>query len=177
MRKKALTFTLLSAFLLSTMCGTSIVKPVNANPIPSPYTEIVIESPKNTTYNGSTVFLNIHVDTTYSYSFFYSVDGQEMKPLENITVISSTNINAGKNPPIYRTVLNGSTLINISEGKHNITVCQINPNTQYEVGRAVAIFEIDPNSDNIPEFPSWLILPLFLLATSFVIVIKRNSHS
>ena len=174
MRNKTLTSVIICAFLLSTLAGTLNVKPVNSNPIPTPVTIMTITSPQNTTYNTSTLFLSINVDTIFSYSFFYSVDGQEMKPLENITVISSNNINAGKNPPIYRTILNASTSVNIPEGKHNITVSQINPNTQYEVGRAVAVFEIDPDQPNVPEFSSGAILLLVVTVLSVVIVIKKR---
>jgi hypothetical protein len=38
------------------------------------------------------------------------------------------------------------------------------------------IIIIEENLDSIPEFPSWIILPLFLMATLSAIIVKKRLH-
>jgi hypothetical protein len=140
--------------------------------------KIEITSPKNETYytNQHTIkiLLAINVTTTYSCTLSYSLDGYSMKPIENMTVISRKNINAGKNPPIYRLVLNASAWVSVPLGKHTITVYHINPNTERTVGQAAAIFHIDALSPNIPEFPSWTPMLIALAASAVFLAVYRK---
>ena len=132
--------TIAALLLVSIIAGTLPVKRALANPLPPMEEKIEITSPKNETYytnqHTSKILLAINVTTTYSCTLFYRLDGQSMKPIENITVISRKNINAGKNPPIYRVVLNASARVSVPLGKHTITVYHINPNTERTVGQA-----------------------------------------
>ena len=116
----------MSALLVSMVAGTQL-NMGKANPLPPMYTRITIEQPLNTAYHENTVRLFFSVDTDYALnSYYYSLDGQERQPVENTTIILQEDINAGKNPPIIRTVLNGSCVLsNLSEGWHNVTVYQI----------------------------------------------------
>jgi hypothetical protein len=125
--KNTETASLVFALLFSVVAGTQLVNLAKSNPLPPMYTKITIEKPLNTTYNVNTIPLVFAVDTDYSLnSYFYSLDGQERKPVENTVTILQEDINLGKSPPIIRTVLNGScTLHNLSKGWHNVTVYQI----------------------------------------------------
>ena len=167
--------TIAALLLVSIIAGTLPVKWALANPLPAMQEKIEITSPKNATYyNTNKILLTINVTTTYSCKLFYSVDGLSMKPVENMTVISRKNINVGKNPRIYKFVLNASVWVSVPLGIHNITVYHIHPKTERKVGQAVAIFRVDSLAPNIPEFPSWIILPLFLTATLFSIIIRKR---
>jgi hypothetical protein len=166
--------TIAALLLVSIIAGTLPVKWALANPLPAMQEKIEITSPKNATYNINKIFLAINVTTTYSCTLFYSVDGHSMKPVENMTVISRENINVGKNPPVYKLVLNASAWVSVPLGEHNITVYHINPKTELKVGQAVAIFYIDSLSPNIPEFPSWIILPLLLLGILVVTMYRKK---
>jgi len=141
MKKTELAITLVLALLFSAVAGTQVVNLARANPIPPMHTEITIEKPLNTTYNVNTLPLSFSVDTTFSRnSYFYSLDGEKSKQVENIEIVSQEDINRGKSPPIIRTVLNGScALSNLSEGWHNVTVYQISymigVDPDYEIAR------------------------------------------
>ena len=173
MTRKTGALTITALLLVSIIAGTLPVRWALANPLPPMQEKIEITSPKNATYNTNKILLAINVTTTYSCTLFYSLDGHSMKPVENMTVISRENINAGRNPPIYKLVLNASAWVSVPLGEHNITVYHINPNTDLIVGQAVAIFHIDSLSPNIPEFPSWTILPLILVLMFFAIFVKK----
>jgi hypothetical protein len=98
---------------------------------------MTIGNPVNKTYYVNTTTLEFHVATSYwDLNFFYSLDGKDMKKVENLTTFTKEDLNAGKNPSIYMTTLKGICVLgNLSEGWHNVTVYQIsyvNGNPQNE---------------------------------------------
>jgi hypothetical protein len=126
-RKTHLAMAFISMLLLSAAAGTQFVSLGKANPLPMPYTNITIESPQNTTYpvNTTTFIFFVETDWLLPY-FFYSLDGQQLKSIENMTTVSKERLNPDSNPPMYRRTLKGSCVLsNLSEGWHNITVYQI----------------------------------------------------
>ena len=167
--------TIATLLLFSIVVGTAPANLAFANPIPPPEEKIEITSPKNaSTYYTDKILLSINVTTTYSCTLFYSLDGQPMKPVENITVNSKVDINAGKNPQIYRLVLNASAWVSVPLGTHEITVYHINPNTEQKVGQADVVFYTAVSASSIPEFPSWTLLPLIFSIALFSIIVKRK---
>jgi hypothetical protein len=128
MRKVFLVVALVLALLFSTLAGTLLVDSVKANGyIPTANTEIEIDNPQNKTYTNNTIALNFYVWEAFRWlNFFYSLDGQEMKAIENMTTTSEFDLNAGKNPTVIVTNLRGSCVLsNLSEGWHNVTIYQI----------------------------------------------------
>ena len=109
------------------MAETLFVDSVRANGYaPTADTRIII-FPQNKTFTNSTITLNFIAEEAFRwFNFFYSVDGQKIKAIENMTTISEADLNAGKNPTVYVKTLRGSfVLSNLSEGWHNVTVYQI----------------------------------------------------
>lgn len=178
MKQTLVAVTIATLVFFSIVLATVPAKLVFANPLPSPVEKIEITSPNNsTTYYADKILLSVNVTTTYSCNLFYSLDGQPMKQIENMTVNSKVDINSGKNPPIYRLVLNASAWVSVPLGTHNITVYHINPNTEQKVGQADVIFITEVLETNIPEFPSWTILTFILTITLFSVVVKRKLPS
>jgi hypothetical protein len=125
--KKAVVLMFIMVLSFFATDGLQLVNFAKANPLPPMYTEITIDKPVNTTYNVNIVHAIFSVDTDYSLnSYFYSLDGQPRKSVENITIFLQEDINIGKNPRINRTVVNGSFVLSgLSEGWHNLTIYQI----------------------------------------------------
>jgi hypothetical protein len=127
MKRKALALTLISAFLFSTIAGTTLVKLASANFLPPLDPAITIDSPQNATFTGDSIVLNFTGQSNWNiYSYYYSVDGQSLKPVENITIISQEELNIGNPSPTKRTTVQGSCILhNLSEGWHNVTIYNI----------------------------------------------------
>jgi hypothetical protein len=128
MKRKALAFALILALLVSVVAGTLLVRLVKANGYPPTVdTEIEIDNPQNKTYTSNTITLKFYVWEAFSSpNFFYSLDGQEMKAIENMTLTNEFDLNAGKNPSVVVANLRGSfVLSNLTEGRHNVTIYQI----------------------------------------------------
>jgi hypothetical protein len=127
LRKTCPATVLALALLISAMIGIQCTKFGTADPYPNFYTKITIESPQNTTYNVNTVTLNFSVESLnlFSYlNFSYSLDGQDLRAIENISTVSQDFIPI--NPGVYGTTLTGSLVFsNLTGGWHNITVYQI----------------------------------------------------
>ncbi|MHC3129341.1 MAG: hypothetical protein IBV52_04615 [Candidatus Bathyarchaeota archaeon] len=160
-------------------------------------TPISIASPSNITYSNNELTLIVTfkflLGPKYS-SLSYSLDGKD-----NVTVPLT-----GTQEPreVTRTYANGTSVIvnstlmgpftitgevalpELSEGQHKITVY-----AKYIANQVVALdestvhFTISNNSEHnistnleqkIPEFPSWTILPLTMMATLIGVVVKRR---
>jgi hypothetical protein len=78
----------LSAILIVTLVGLlstglQAVNFTDANPIPEAYAKLTIDS--SSTYTTDTFTINFSVETNWSYyTFFYSLDGSEKMPIENM---------------------------------------------------------------------------------------------
>jgi hypothetical protein len=118
---------LMVALLFSAMSGTILVKVASANPLPPVYPTITIDNPQNATFTGDSIVLNFTGQSNWNlYSYYYSVDGQSLKPVENITIVSQEEANIGKNPPVNRTTVQGSCVLpNLSKGWHNVTIYNV----------------------------------------------------
>jgi len=148
----------------SVTSNIQFVKVVSANPMPGINPKITIDNPQNATYNIDTVTINFTVESSYMSYWFYSLDGEEIKPIENMTLLSKINANAGKNPSVDRNTLRGSCIFsNLSEGYHNVTFYLINPyegfslplGEEYKKGDVVYLantsFIVEPTPTALPS--------------------------
>ena len=135
MNRTALALILIWALSFLTVAGTRFVDLGKANPLPPIDPKITIDNPQNATFSVNAIVLNFTgASNNEMYSYYYSLDGQNLTPIENITIISQEDVNIGKNPAIYRTTVKGScVLYNLSEGWHNLTVYNI-ITTDYDLG-------------------------------------------
>ncbi len=115
------------ALFFSAVSGTILVEVASGNPLPPVYPEITIDPPQNATFTGDSIVLNFTGKSNWDiYSYHYSLDGQSLKPVENITIISQEEANFGKNPNVNRTTVQGSCILhNLSLGWHNVTIYNI----------------------------------------------------
>ncbi len=93
--------------------------------IPEPETKIEIDNPhQNEICTNSTITLTFYVrQASWWINFSYSLDGQEIKIVENLRTIKVYYLNG-----IPIADLRGSCVLgNLSEGWHNVTVCQLGP--------------------------------------------------
>jgi hypothetical protein len=165
MKRKALALTLIVALLAS--ARITVVKEAKANFVSPPAkTVMTIETPQNITYNANTITLHFTVETNWAVPYFYSLDGQEWKPIDNITTVSKELLPDWERwwdgqTPIYRKTLVGTCVLsNLSEGGHDLTVYQIyirypdqTPQDGNLVHSANVQFSVGDKA-NIPESPS-----------------------
>jgi len=111
---------------------------------PSP--EISILSPENKTYTTNNVTLEYTIDSTVTWAG-YSLDNQA-----NVTLAENT------------------TLTGLSNGYHTLIIYAKDEFNNTGVSSETC-FTVDTD---IPEFPSWIILPLFLIATLLAIIFRKR---
>lgn len=164
MRKGTIAATLVWALLFSSVAGTSFVDLAGANGyIPSPNTQIAVVSLQNSTCNNNTVTVTFFVSQAFRWlNFYHSLDGQEMKTVNNVTKTMEYNLNAGKNPSVMVADLRGCFVLgNLSEGWHNVTILQIgnspsgNPEDGEIMNSASTQFRVDttPEPEPFPTIP------------------------
>ncbi len=155
-------------------------------PLASP---ISIMSPSNITYSNSELTLIVTfkflLDPKYS-NLSYSLDGKNKvtipltgtrEPREVIrTYANGTSMVVNSTLMVPYNIKGEVTLPGLSEGHHNITVY-----AKYVANQIIAFdeitvhFTISPDLEqHIPEFPSWIVFPLFLIATLFGIIIRKK---
>lgn len=125
MKRKAIL--LVMGLLFSAVAGTILVKLSSANPLPTVDATITIDSPQNATFTGDSIVLNFTGQSNWNiHSYYYCVDGQSLKPVENIKIVLQEEANIGKSPPVNRTTVQGSCILhNLSKGWHNVTIYNI----------------------------------------------------
>lgn len=125
---KKQTLALIMALLFSAVAGTQFANLGRANPLPELYQELTIVNRHNGTSNMNTITVNFALESQNFFqwrNFSYSLDGKELKAVDNVTVVSSSLLPT--NPTVYVEVLRGSCVLsNLSEGWHNVTVYLIN---------------------------------------------------
>jgi hypothetical protein len=150
---------------------------------------ISIVSPSNSTYSSSLLILNVTFKLLLSPScanVSYSLDGKSNvtipltathEPVEATrTYANGTTVTVNSTFMVPFTITGWAAVPDLSEGAHNITVyAKYNANNIIGLDNSIVYFTIDPNSEqSIPEFPSWTILPLLLIATLVIIVGKKR---
>jgi hypothetical protein len=184
---------ILVVVIISILIGGGLIEIAKADPIPQIDPVITINSPQNTTFNVSAIEINFTAASNWDfYSYYYSLDGQELKPVSNITIITQENYNKAHNFPIYRTTIEGNfSLSNLSNGLHNVTVYDVITTdfrlglTHYEKGEPICSanysFEVEltlistPTATTIvevyPPAPIDLVTILFFSAIAGVVVV------
>ncbi|MHC3129340.1 MAG: hypothetical protein IBV52_04610 [Candidatus Bathyarchaeota archaeon] len=188
MNTKALVAAFVLALSISVVAGTQLVSVVKANPFwwyegvpPDEYTEApvisVLSPANNTVFNEDNVYLSFNVDVGESETALdtvlllvsYEADWQH----DNIAQFAPWS---GPYPFVHEVNLTG-----IPEGNHSITFQAIERGTYtgahaFNIDSSETIlFTIDTNPEtDIPEFPSWTILPIFLVATFLALAVRKR---
>lgn len=161
---------------------------VGVPPVTAPYTPdgqafilvspISITSPSNSTYAPQSLILNFTVKSFANSSqanitIVYSIDK------ETNTTIDTESTPVPMGIQSYYLITGLATLPEMPEGSHNITVYGKYefPISYQNIGLddSTVYFTVSTDSEQeIPELPSFIILPLFVLATLAVIVYKKK---
>jgi hypothetical protein len=188
MTKRGLAATLVLALLISVIAGTQLVSMGKANPYwwyegvpPDDYTEApvisVLSPANNTVVNNDNVYLSFNVDVgesetalgTVLLTVRYETDWQH----DNDDMFAPWS---GPYPFVHEVNLTG-----IPEGNHSIIIEAVERGS-YPNARAFNIdssstvfFTVGNNSEQqIPEFPSWIILPLTMIVTLIAVAARRR---
>jgi hypothetical protein len=183
MKRIASVLTLIVALLTSLVAGVQTVN-ADSQPVSPVLSGVNIVSPSNSTYSSSLLTLKANVTTlggsNIKTSMDYSLDGTS-----NQTIPITIEYPAGNSftMALHIGLLDLPTL---SEGSHNITVyvaCEYpnnnrfvnEPDTITAFYNSTVHFTISTNSEQeIPEFPSWIVLPLFLTVTLAVTLCRKK---
>jgi hypothetical protein len=127
LRKAEVALTLLWALLSFTVTGLKGVNLANANPIPPVDPEIRIDSVQNATFTADSISVNFTGEANWNtHAYYYSLDNQSFRRVENVTIVSKEQVNPGRNPEVYRTTVQGICIFyNLSEGWHNAIIYNI----------------------------------------------------
>ena len=153
-----------------------------------PASPINILSPSNITYNSSLLILNVTFKLLLGVNcveLCYSIDGHDnititptaTRQLIEATITYKNGTTVKGNATFVPYIINGwAALPKLAEGSHKITVyTRYNANNIIGLDNSTSYFTIDTNfQQEIPEFPSWTILPLVLVITLIAIGIKRK---
>jgi len=197
MKRMALAVTLILSLLFSLAAGLLLVKEAKANPFiifkpvaPIPGTippVITFSSPKNNTvYKSNTVYINFNISKP-----------EPPTPLESgITTVRYT-LDANdtglyfcdhysSNSPPGLPQFSYSKNLTLHEGNHTLVVNTggvVLPGnmTIFSVGSSSTVFftvDTTTNSEqNVPEFPSWVILPIFVIITLVAVFYSKRFSS
>jgi hypothetical protein len=107
----------------------------------------------------------------------FKVDNGEIERLSNLTIVETVPAHTYYPPYVKITCIGNATLSNLSEGNHKITVYHgfqyEGINKRYEVTAREGVSFIINKQINVPEFPSWTFMPLFLVIYA-VVLASRN---
>lgn len=138
-----------------------------------------LHSPQNITYPTSEILLNFTlIYEGIDHDVGYNIDGGAIVRI-NITKILEEPIPQIFLPPWVRVTCIGTIVLrDLSDGNHTVTVYDGyqygGTNARFEVFKRTSVsFEVSTRAQ-IPEFPSWIILPLFFAATFLVIVFRKR---
>ena len=184
MKRIVSALTLIVALLISVVVGVQTVKADSQTGSPF-FSGINIISPSNSTYSSSLLTLNVSVTTlggsNIKISMNYSLDGTYNQTIP-VTIQYPTG-----NSFMMALHTGLADLPALPEGSHNITVyveyeypnnnrfVTPFPGTITQFYDSTVYFTISANSEqNIPEFPSWIVLPLLITATLLIIICKQK---
>jgi hypothetical protein len=177
----------LSIFLLTALSGFACSVEANfMGTIPTDYPLmpnkeppiLEIESPANRTYHQADISLNFTLTLPDSWGrqnhvndVNYELDGQ------------AVNLGRGTtyDPTLPKTHPFSAILERVAEGQHELKInvdsigfTGSSPPKDYEFVTTKTVFFTVDRVDNVPEFPSWLILPLFLIVTLVTVFCSKT---
>ena len=175
MKRRALALTLVFALLFSAVAGTQFADLGRANPLPELYQELTIVNRNNGTTNENTITVNFALESQNFFqwrNFSYSLDGKELKAVDDLTVVSSSSLPTS--PTVYVEVLRGSCVLsNLSVGWHNVTVYLMN-DARGTIGYGGALssanakFIIEPEPQTEPEPTPTTLVVTSIASVAFV---------
>lgn len=191
MRKTLLTSTVfLILFTYSTFGVQTVTAQYTADgqgfPLVSP---ISITSPTNTTYSNNELSLIVTFKSLLnpnSSDLSYSIDGKNnvsipltgtREPREvTRTYPNGTSVVVNSTLMVPYDIKGEVTLPELSEGQHNMTVYANHVANQIVAfDESTVYFTTTANAEEeLPEFPSWVILPLLLVATLVAVIYKKR---
>jgi hypothetical protein len=130
-------------------------------------------SPLNRTYNSRFLTLNMTFGAAIGikYSLSYEIDGKDGNPIP--FVIDKPN----ETHVVYKAI-GFAKLPELSEGPHKLTIHFIasgyQPNGLSYVDTLYFTINTQSQKNTIPEFSSWMIIPLFLAAPSVILIFRRS---
>ena len=134
MSKKLLATTIIIATILALVVGIQTVEVVDANPLPwafNPQMTVSIQSPANGTINSLPVLVSFtskadnqfsvsdNTSEEYARSFFYVLDGQDMKTSGVRFVGTKTTTISEQDSKYSRNFSGQAYLTNLADGPHN----------------------------------------------------------
>ena len=137
MSKKLLATTIIIATILALVVGIQTVEVVDANPLPwafNPQMTVSIQSPANGTISSLPVLVSFtskadnqfsvsdNTSEEYARSFFYVLDGQDMKTSGVRFVGTKTTTISEQDSKYSRNFSGQAYLTNLADGPHKITV-------------------------------------------------------
>ena len=114
-KRTTLALSLIFGLLFSILVGTQLANLGRANPLPELYQELTVVNRHNGTNNVNTITVNFALESQNFFqwrNFSYSLDGKELKAVDDLTVVSSSSLPTS--PTVYVEVLRGSCVLSNS---------------------------------------------------------------
>ncbi len=157
-RKAVIIAVLFSLFLLGSMSGVAFASSEN-------WIEVARFSGENLGYHTTESFTCEHVEWRVIWECVPNIDFNSSTFIINVETVESFNKRVDGAVNIGSDVLDGILYINDSFGTYCLAMVS-------NVQNYTII--VEQNIDSIPEFPSWIILPLFLVVTFVAILAKKR---
>jgi hypothetical protein len=173
MERTASTLTLIIVILFSAVVGMPSAKLAKANPdsVIKYLIGINIDSPENKTYRTNEINLNIYA---------YTQMGPDFTPLKDVGYSVDGGLFVYFADPVGTNIAHESVALNLTEGSHTIVAKAHTLNVQAGLDREVCAnvtFTIDTNptpTPTVPEFPSWIILPVIIMGILLIVVYAKR---
>ena len=173
MKNRTLSIVFILALLISIVAEVQVIQVAKANFMPVP-PKFTVQSPTNATYAVNTsVPLIVILNQTYvpfpnwtpvAYCN-YSLDGVEKGNITQTQITPAPNGSVSE-PYVMNWCTFNTTLSGLTEGSHNIEIFAGSGTGRTASGNVY--FSVGSNA--VPEFPSWVILPLFLIMMLLVAI-------
>ena len=199
-KKTALVLPLILALLVPSVANAEFMRSYSSDDPEVNYTHffLTVYSPDNNQTCESTMLLNFTVDWREYPTFagLPSPPAPVMKGLYSYTIDNNPVVTVASNQssadqfdlrgfkvsPTFSYLLDVSNLTN---GYHEIVITVGLTHNDSDIARYINtdtpiqffVQNLTPTNSQIPEFPSWLILPLFLIATFVGIIVRKRLSS
>ena len=156
--KGAIIAVLFSLFLLGSMSGVAFASSEN-------WIEVTRFSGENLGHHTTESFTCEHVEWRVRWECVPFVDFNLSTFIINVETVESFNKRVDGAVNIGSDVLDGVLYINDSFGTYCLAMVSNVPN--YSI-------IVEQNIDSIPEFPSWIILSIFITSTLVILIVRQK---